>query len=239
MRINPLRAAALLIALIALPAAAEQPGHAAEHGGQLFHRFQLEADTGGSRDGTLSSWDFDGWIGGDDDKLWLKSEGERLEGTTESAEFWALWSHQVSEFWDVQAGLRHDRKPEAKTYATLGVGGLAPYLFETEAHLFISDEGDVSARIREENDLLLTQQLILQPYAEVNLFAQDVADEDVGAGLAHAEIGLQTRYEINRHFAPYIDLRYERAFGQTADIARANGEPVHDAIASMGLRLMF
>ena len=121
----------------------------------------------------------------------------------------------------------------------MGVNGLAPYFFETEAHLFISDEGDVSARLRREHDLLITQRLILQSYVEVNLFAQDVPEQDIGAGLTDAEIGLQTRYEFTRKFAPYVDVRYERKFGETSSIAKNNGDDNDDFIAALGLRLMF
>ena len=122
---------------------------------------------------------------------------------------------------------------------TLGFNGLAPYYFETEAHLFISDEGDVSARLREENDFLPTQKLILQPYAEVNLFAQDVPEQNVGAGIADGEIGLQTRYEITKKFAPYIDIHYGRKFGKTSSIAKSNGEDKEELVGSAGIRLMF
>ena len=120
-----------------------------------------------------------------------------------------------------------------------GLEGLAPYLFETEAHLFVSDSGDVSARIRQENDLLITQKLITQPYFELNLSAQDVPEQEIGAGITSGEIGIQTRYEITRKFAPYVDLRYERKFGETSTIAKKHGENQDDAIASVGLRLMF
>ena len=129
--------------------------------------------------------------------------------------------------------------PLSTTYAVLGVEGLAPYFFETEAHLFISDEGDVSARIRQENDFLLTQKLILQPYIEANLYAQDVPELDIGAGLSDAEFGLQTRYEYTRGFAPYVDVRYERKFGETSSIAKSNGEENDAVIGSIGLKLLF
>ncbi|MBI3441917.1 MAG: copper resistance protein B, partial [Proteobacteria bacterium] len=132
-----------------------------------------------------------------------------------------------------------DVKPTSTTYLTLGFNGLAPYYFETEAHLFISNKGDVSARLREENDFLLTQKLILQPYAEVNLYAQKVPDQDVGAGIADGKIGLQTRYEFTRKFAPYVDVHYGRKFGETSSIARSKGEDNDELIGSIGLRLMF
>lgn len=234
---------ALLLALSAISpvfaAGGEEEPHKDEHGGQIFHMFRLEADYGVGRDDPIASWDFDGWIGGDINKLWLKSEGEVVDGKTEQAEFWAMYSRNVATFWDAQIGIRQDTQPQSTTYLVAGFEGLAPYFFETEAHLFVSDEGDVSARIRQENDFLITQRLILQPYLEVNLFAQDVRDQGVGAGLANGEIGLQTRYEITRKFAPYLDLRYERKFGETASIAQSTGERRDDFIASAGLRLMF
>ena len=81
--------------------------------------------------------------------------------------------------------------------------------------------------------------MIIEPYVEANFYAQDVADLEVGAGLSDAEFGIQTRYEITRKFAPYIDLKYERKFGKTSSIAKKNGGGNNDLIASVGVRLMF
>lgn len=213
--------------------------HAAEHGGQTFHMFRLEADAGHGKHDPLTTWDFDGWVGGDTHKLWLKSEGEATAGRTESAEFWGLYSRNISDFWDGQVGLRHDTRPEGTTYLVAGLSGLAPYFFETEAHFFVSDEGDFSARLRQENDFLITQRFILQPYLEANLFAQDVPAQDVGAGLADAEIGVKARYEIVRQVAPYIEVHYQRQFGNTARRTRRLGDNTEDVVTTLGLRLMF
>lgn len=233
----------LFFAVLFLASALSQPVLAMdgmdEHGSQIFHAFRLETDYGGGKNGAVAGWDFDGWIGGDDNKLWLKSEGENADGEIEQAEFWALYSRNVATFWDAQIGLRHDTQPVSASYLTIGFNGLAPYYFETEAHLFISNEGDVSARLREENDFLVTQKLVLQPYVEVNLFAQDVPEQDIGAGIADGEIGLQARYEITRKFAPYVDVSYSRKFGETSSIAKNNGEDNDELIGSIGLRLMF
>ncbi len=209
------------------------------HGSEAYHMFKLETGYGAGQEGPVASWDFDGWYGTDENKLWLKSEGENSDGTLEKAEFWAMYSRNVSTFWDVQGGIRHDIQPHSTSYAVLGVEGLAPYFFETEAHLFVSDEGDITARVRQENDFLVTQRLILQPYAELNLSAQDVDEQEVGAGFTDGEIGLQTRYEITRKFAPYVDVRYERKFGETSSMAKSNGEDNDNLVAGVGLRLMF
>ena len=211
-----------------------------EHGGGIFHMFRSETDIGSSTDGNaVESWDVKGYVGTDEDKLYLKTEGEHKDGKLESAEVWALYSRNIAMFWDAQAGIRYDFKPESTTYLTLGFNGLAPYWFETEAHLFVSDKGDVSARLREENDFLITQKLILQPYFEFNAYAQDVPEQDVGAGISDGKIGLQTRYEFTRKFAPYVDVHYGRKFGETASIATSNGESKDEAVAAVGLRLMF
>ena len=207
---------------------------------QVFHALRLELDAGESRNNeSVSSWNLDSWIGGDDNKLWLKSEGEVVSGDTEHSENWAMYSRNIGTFWDAQAGLRYDNKPESVTYFVAGFTGLAPYHFETEAHLFVSDEGDVSFRLREENDFLLTQKLILQPYLELNAYAQDVKALDVGSGLSDAKIGLQLRYEITRKFAPYIEVSYGTLLGETADIADRNSKHQSDSTITAGVRLMF
>lgn len=246
MRIRTLLMASCLMLPLAQPAFAEDMGSMTsdemkkEHGGEIFHMFRSETDIGSSTDGNaVESWDVKGYIGTDEDKLYLKTEGERKEDKLENAEFWALYSHNIATFWDAQAGIRYDDKPKSTTYLTLGFNGLAPYWFETEAHLFISDKGDVSARLREENDFLITQKLILQPYFEFNAYAQDVPEQDVGAGISDGKIGLQTRYEFTRKFAPYVDVHYGRKFGETASIAKSNGEDKDELIGAVGLRLMF
>lgn len=229
----------ILLIIFSFSASADETHHAGEHGGQIFHHFTLETDIGNSREGAVASWDFDGWIGNDENKLWLKSEGEQLESSTSKAEFWAMYSRNISDFWDAQIGLRQDVQPEQTTYLAIGFDGLAPYFFETQAHIFISDRGDTSIRIRQENDFLLTQKIVFQPYLEINIFAQDVENQDIGVGISDAEIGLQTRYEITRKFAPYIDFRYERKFAGTSDIAKIHGEDIDDFITSIGVKLMF
>lgn len=239
--------ASCLILLLAHPAMAAEDMHEnmpadmmKEHGGGIFHMFRLETDIGSTSDGnTIATWDVKGWVGTDENKLYLKTEGQRTDGKLEDAEFWALYSRNIATFWDAQAGLRYDAQPDSTTYLALGFNGLAPYYFETEAHVFISEHGDASARLREENDFLITQKLILQPYLEINLSARDVPEQDIGSGFTNGEIGLQMRYEFTRKFAPYVDIHYGRKFGETASIAKNNGENNDELVGAVGLRLMF
>lgn len=233
MRINLL--CCLLAAFVATHAYADSEHHHHDHP-SIFHATTLDIDYGANHAGDQGTWDFDGWIGGDYNKLVIKSEGTQQSGHTEQAEYWALYSRNISEFWDVQAGFRYDDAPDSTGYVVVGAEGLAPYFFETQAHFFLSDEGDVSFRLRRENDLLITQNLILQHYFELELFLQDVEEQQKGAGLSNGELGVQLRYEITRKFAPYVDLSYEQLFGETAKLS---DEQSHDWALRTGIKLKF
>lgn len=230
----------LLFSFTAFLIAIAQIAFAEENHPQIFHAMKVETDIGTSHNGAVSTWDIDGWIGGDVNKLWIKSQGESLKGRTpEFSEYWAMYSRNIATFWDGQIGIRYDEQPNSTAYFAAGVEGLAPYLFETKAHLFVSDKGDITARLGQENDLLITQRLITQPYFEINVSAHDIPEQQIGTGFTSGEFGIQTRYEITRKFAPYVDLRYERKLGETATIAKKHGEDQDNTIASIGLRLIF
>ncbi|HNI38577.1 MAG TPA: copper resistance protein B, partial [Pseudomonadales bacterium] len=78
-----------------------------------------------------------------------------------------------------------------------------------------------------------------QPYFEMNAFAQEVKELEVGSGLSDTKLGLQLRYEITRKFAPYIAVEYERLYGDTADYANSRGENSGDSTIKAGVRLLF
>lgn len=201
-------------------------------------RLEFQTNEG---DGRLL-WDAQGWYGGDINKLWIKTEGEYLfDGSTlDEAEIQALYSRAITPYFDLQAGVRHDITPNpSRTYGVIGLQGLAPYWFEIDAAAFISNKGDVSARIEVEYELLLTQRLILQPRAELNFAVQDVSKLGVGSGLSTVEAGMRFRYEIKREFAPYIGLSWNRKVGDTADFARMDGEDTGGVSFVAGLRLWY
>ena len=213
------------------------------HGAQRFAFLQGERLEYQSGDGDpVLLWDVQGWYGSDVNKLWGKVEGEHLTdtGRIEEAELQLLYSRAISAFFDAQIGLRHDVEPAAgSTYLALGLQGLAPYLFEIDAALFVSDDGDALVRIEGEYELLITQRLILQGRAELNVAAQDVPALDIGSGLSSAELGLRLRYEWVREFAPYIGVSWTRAVSDTADLLRANAEQVERLSIVAGLRVWF
>jgi copper resistance protein B len=215
----------------------------AEHGAMPSARFtidRLEYVARGGRDGY--AWeDVQLRYGGDIDRLWIKSRGEGTFGEgLESAEVQALWSRAIGPFFDLQAGIRYDARPRPdRFHLVFGAQGLAPYWFEVDAAAFVSEKGDVTARVEAEHDVRITQRLILQPGAELEFSLQNVPELGLGAGLSTAEAGLRLRYEIVPEFAPYVGVQYERAFSNTAAFRRLAGEEVGGWSFVAGVRAWF
>jgi copper resistance protein B len=200
-----------------------------------FQGDRLEAQVREGEDVYL--WDIQGYYGGPTERLWFKSEGEGAFGEKpEDAEVQALYAKAIRPFWDLQAGIRHDIGGPDTTHAAIGVQGLAPYMFEVDAALFLSTRGDLTARIEAEVDQRITQRLILQPRIEVNLSAQDIPLLGVGAGLDQIEVSARLRYEFSREFAPYIGIEQSWRTGQGAQFARARGEDPSATSLIAGIR---
>lgn len=186
-------------------------------------------------------WDGEGWYGGDINRVTVKTEGEgRFGEGVEEAEIQLLYSRAVDPYFNLQAGVRQDLGPGPKrTYATVGFEGLAPYWFEVEGALFLSNKGDLLGRLEGYYDQRITQRLVLQPRAELNFAAQDVPESGVGSGLSDVELGLRLRYVIVKEFAPYIGVEWARKTGDTARLARAAGEDANVTSFVAGLRFWF
>jgi copper resistance protein B len=201
---------------------------------------RLEAGAGD--DGETWLWDVQGWSGGDINRFWWKSEGEGdFDDGLEEAEFQALYSRAVTPFWDVQAGVRQDFRPDGEdtTHLVLGLQGLAPYWWEVDAAAFLSTEGDLTARVEAEYDQRITQRLILQPRLEIDASASDIPQLEIGSGLSSVEAGLRLRYEFRKEFAPYVGIEWSRAIGNTADYIEARGGDPEDTRFVVGLKAWF
>ena len=189
-------------------------------------------------------WDLLGWRGGDVHRWWFKSEGDQsTRGKGGEAEVQLLRGRLVSPYLDFQYGLRYEGQwgdgTHGRAFAVIGLQGLAPYRYEIEPALFISQDGDVSARFTATYDLPLTQRLILQPRLETNAAVQRVERFGVGSGLNDLELALLLRYEIRREFAPYIGLSWKRSFGDTARFLRREGGDPSRLQLLVGVRAWF
>jgi len=242
------------------PAAFSGPAHAADaiFGTEAMAaaRAQVLSETGAMRttafilerleagfgdDDTPLVWDAQGWIGGDINRFAWKTEGEGVSGDgVDDIEIQALYSRAVRPFWDAQIGVRHDfADGDDATHLVAGVQGVAPGWWEVDAALFLSSDGDLTARVEAEYDLRLTQRLILQPRVELDLSAADEPARGLASGFTGAEAGLRLRYEIRREFAPYVGVEWHSALGGAADLARAAGHPVEETRFLIGLRAWY
>ena len=185
-------------------------------------------------------WDAEGWLGKDLNKLWLKTEGEYIDGHFEEAELQALYSRAIAPFWDLQVGWRRDIRPRPdRDWLALGIKGLAPYYFDVDAAFFVGENGRTAARLQLEYEIMLTQRLILVPEIELNLYSEDDPDVGIGSGLSDIEAGLRLRYEIRREFAPYVGVNWTQLYGDTADFARMENEDTNNFQFVFGIRSWF
>lgn len=156
-----------------------------------------------------------------------------------------LYSRLIAPFWEVQVGLRGDlaaaegQSTQGRGHLVLGLEGLAPYWFEVEPAIFVSHEGDVSARLRATYDLFITQRLIAHPSFEMNVAIQSVPEFGVGAGFNDIELALRLGYQLAREFTPYVGVAWNQAFAETARLRRAAGTSASDLQGVAGLRFWF
>jgi len=205
----------------------------------LFDR--LERDAGRHGD-DATAWSAQAWLGGDLDRLWLESEGERGRDGTRDAYAEALWGHAIATFWDARLGVRHDfGQGPPREWIAAGVEGLAPYWFELDATLYAGPQGRTAARVEVDYDLLFTQRLILRPSLELNAYGKDDPRRGVRAGLSDAELGLRLRYEFSRRFAPYVGVAWtrRRGAGLLRQMPWRQAEPDRELTWLAGVRFWF
>lgn len=214
------------------------PGAEASDGlwvGAIFIE-QLEAVE--TVEGTGSAWDVQARYGEPFNKLWLRTQGDRRQGKTEAASAEALWFRMYDPFWGTQVGVRHDfGEGPSRTWAAFGIQGVAPYWIDIEATAYLGEGGRTSARLKAAVDLRLTQNLVLRPDIEANLYGRSDRERLIGSGLSSAQLGLRLRYEIRREFAPYVGLVWARGFGETGDLRRASSGRNDEVQAVVGVQI--
>ena len=207
-------------------------------GGVRFDKLEWNGLGGNDR----ARWDMEAFVGNDYDKFFFKSEGT-FDGRSQKfdeARFQALYSRMISYFFDFQVGVRHDVSPKpARTYAVIGIEGLAPGFFEIDADAYISQKGEISGSFTGWYDLLITNRLILQPRVDLRLQLQSVPELELGRGLTDFELGARLRYEFTRNVAPYIGVSWDRKVGETASIAQRNQKQPSSVNFVAGVRLLW
>ena len=187
--------------------------HLKEHGGQIYQVTRLEnawiVDEDGK--GNLGT-KFDTLIGTDENRLFIEANSEKPESSDPKYDVSALYSRYVAPFWDIQAGVRYseDRNNNSnRVDGVVGILGLAPYFFETQAYLYGGENNFWGASFDVDRDLLLTQKLITQPYIEADIVLNDNSDFASKTGLSELKTGIKTRYEITKRIRPFVDVAYQ------------------------------
>lgn len=229
-------AIAMLLALLASDpraAVAQMPGMPAMPSGARMMRWdptlfvmfdELEYAPGGR--GRPINFDARAWYGGSHNRLWLRGQGELATVRADAeGELEVLYGKLVDPFWDAVIGLHFDERWNAglpsRALLTFGFLGLAPYRFELQPTLYVSDRGEIFGRFEAGFPLLLTQRLIAEPKIELNAALQDVPKYSLPRGLNDYEMGIRVRYEFRREFAPYVGWSRSRRYSTQA--ARTRG----------------
>tara|TARA_R110002095_G_scaffold72316_1_gene61489 strand:+ start:132 stop:413 length:282 start_codon:yes stop_codon:yes gene_type:complete len=90
-----------------------------------------------------------------------------------------------------------------------------------------------------EYDILITNKLIAAPYLTLDFSANKVENRSLGRGLTEIETGLQIFYRITPDFVPFVDFRYSRLIGETANLAKVDGEDRGAFRLLLGVRISF
>lgn len=223
----------------------QEPMSQHQHGTEIYtasrldNKWRLDKTATGQWQSELESW-----IGSDENKFYLKAELDKTESERTEAEIKALYSRYWTTFWDMQAGLRYRQNlnyvvDRHATDFVVGVHGLAPYFFETQAYAYIGQYQYSALYLESSRDVLLTQKWITQPFVKALVVLQDHSKVASKTGLSHAEIGVQTRYEINKRIMPFVEVayRYDKGLKQTS---WQSAEPSNKGwVYGAGLRLNF
>lgn len=105
----------------------EHADHYKEHGGQIYQATQLDTQWLLDEDGqgTLQS-KLKTWIGTDENKLFIIADYAKAESEKSEQSLAALYSRNITDFWDVQAGVnyRYNSERELDKEQFEGVVGL-------------------------------------------------------------------------------------------------------------------
>ena len=216
--------------------------HLKEHGGQIYQVTRLEnawiVDEDGK--GNLGT-KFDTLIGTDENRLFIEANLDKAESNEYDVS--ALYSRNVAPFWDIQAGVRYSEDKNSsnsdRVDGVIGVLGLAPYFFETQAYLYGGENNFWGASFELERDLLLTQKLITQPYIEADVIFSDDSNYAAKSGLSELKTGIKTRYEITKRIKPFIDVAYQYEKGQKATSMQEATESEKGWKYGAGIELVF
>ena len=218
--------------------------HLNEHGGQIYQTTKFSNEWIVDKDGKFCLFSsFETLIGTDENRMFVEANLNKAESNDPNYDVSALYSRNVAPFWDVQAGVRYsedkNNRNSNRIDGVIGLLGLAPYFFETQAYLYGGENNFWGASFELERDLLLTQKLITQPYIEADVIFSDDSNYAAKSGLSELKTGIKTRYEITKRIKPFIDVAYQYEKGQKATSMQEATESEKGWKYGAGIELVF
>lgn len=185
-------------------------------------------------------WSGESWVGTDENKIWLRTEGRVEGGQVDDGIQELFYAKSISTYFNALVGARYDLDSQpGRGWGAIGIEGLAPQFFRVGVTGYISGDGHLGAKLEGSYDILFTQRLILQPQFEMNFYTKDDPTRGIGAGLSELDVGLRLRYEITRQIAPYIGVTYLGKFGNTANYVLQSGGNPNEVRFVTGVRAWF
>lgn len=158
----------------------------------------------------------------------------------EEIELQLFMTRNISSRFDLSFGVRHDAEPQpSRSYALLGMAGEIFDGLGSSITFFLSDKGDLSARLEFGTELPLADKITLEPTAELNFAFSADPELDQGSGLRDTELRLRLKYEMSENIVPYAGIQWASGLGNTADIIRVAGGDVDEFSALIGFALNF
>ncbi len=226
--------APLLAAMLFLPAlaAADDTGL---QGGLTVDRLEMQRFLVGATEDHY--WHADGWIGGDTNKLLLKSEGAHWQGYVSGSLNQVLYGRAVSDAWTLEAGAARSGAPgPSLNWAAVAAEGDLPHDIDSEwTLLWRNNLAWLKAQL--ETELPLGGAWKFVPKLELNLYTNNDPANQFGSGLSNGELALRLAYDFDRHVAGYAGYSRYQTFGNTAAQLRAAGNQTFDNILIAGLMI--
>ncbi|WP_221800390.1 copper resistance protein B [Oceanobacter mangrovi] len=175
------------------------------------------------------------WVGSTWDRLALTFDGSRFDGENDLS-LGAYWRHALTPFWNTQLGVKRDQSTDLKrNWVGAGFEGLAPYWFESEAMLYVTNQAVTLLALKASYDILFTQRWIMTLEASADLAGKNDPEGEFGRGLGTLALTPELRYEVTRQFAPYLAVERSQHFGKTRDLIGTPAETAWQA----GVRIWF
>lgn len=172
----------------------------------------------------------------------LEGEWAPKASAFEGVENRLLADSPISDSFYIRAGIRLDTPPGGsdRTFAVFSITGEALENLDLESNLYLGEDSETLVELDAEYELEITPRIALTGTLEALFAVSEDVEFGVGTGLNSTEASLRLSYsDAGEVFSPYVGVFYEREYGDTAELAQAEGDDIDAWVAVIGTRLAF